>query len=157
MLPKSDQFHASRDRAPLIKILSSIYRAKTATNIAPNPATKEADIRDAPPALVAVAEAGAEVLAGPLEPAEVETLFPPAAPVAAGPEPDLVGMYDPVPVARMELLLLPYGAPLPLPLLPDEATAVEKEDAPLDAPELDVAEADALLEVEEVTLLQERS
>jgi len=107
---------------------------------------------------VAVAEPGAEVLAGPLEPAEVETLFPPAAPVAAGPEPDSVGMYAPVPVARIELLLLPYGAPLPLPLLlPDEATAVEKEDAPLDAPELDVAEADALLEVEEVTLLQERS
>jgi hypothetical protein len=69
-------------------------------------------------------------------------LFPP---VAAGPEPDLVGMYDPVPVA-LELLLLPYGA------LPDEATAVDKEDAALD-----VAEADALLEVEEETFLQERS
>lgn len=120
-----------------------------ATNIAPTAPTKEADIIDAP--LAAVGTAVDEVLPGPLDPAVVETLLPP--PIAVE---DAVGMSPPVPVA---VLLLPPYTPDPEPDPdPEDPVAVDDEpDDVLDEPELEVAEAEALLEVEEEMFLQERS
>ena len=98
-------------QAPQLKYYH-IYRVKTATNIAPKAATKDADTKDAALAVVAVGLAGAEVGPEvfdalplpeplPLEPLELVRLDPP---VATG-ELDLDATYPPVPVARTEELL----------------------------------------------------
>jgi len=107
-------------------------------------ATTELDMKDA---ALALTVAGPVVLPDGLEPVAEMLEDPPA--VATGPEVVTGAVYPPETVA----LLLPEPPEPP----EDPVVAVEKDDIALDEPDLEVEVADALLEVEEETFLQERS